>query len=262
MLPQMTVEQRESETAHGLNPPPSVRSKEFKRQLSDMLMLCQGAKSSANRQEPDAWPAEVLGILHDYSPFEVSNIPPTLKKFGFGSWAEAVEFVMDDECVEFWLLVCKYAKAEKLDFQKDRDFIDGAGTGIYRRYLRALSNKGEGERGSLEKAFDAKYHFRYERPLVHLTEEFGEDAACLVNYVHPGHWSYPAGHGAKFFTAVKVARETWDLEGREEVNDTEILTAAYVLAMARSGGGVHFPIDNIASGYLSGLPEFAEYGAE
>jgi hypothetical protein len=57
---------------------------------------------------------------------------------------------------------------------------------------------------------------------------------------------------------VSLAKDYWVLSDDEY---SEVLTAAYVLAMARSGGGVHFPEDNIASGYIVGLPEFAEYGA-
>jgi len=98
-----------------------------------------------------------------------------------------------------------------------------------------------------------------ERPLIALEQALGAAAAgCLVNYVHPGHWSYPAGHGAKFFEVVDLSRDTWDLT---EVQDSIILTASYVLAMARSGGGVHFPEDNIASGYLADLTEFESFAA-
>lgn len=256
-LPEMTVELRESDTAHGLRAPLEPGSPEYNQQLSDMIELCQGAKKGVT---PDnAWPARVLELLKEYAPFGMmAEIPTALSEFGFSSWSECVRFVMDDNCDDFASIVLRWTQGLSLPHKTENGFIDGDGIGFKRRYIDRLGRK-TGSRGTLEKTFDAKYYFQQKRPLVELIDRMGEPAAkCLMNYVHPGHYSYPAGHGAKFFEVVDLARDTWTIG---DYRDNMLLVAAYVLAMARSGGGVHFPEDNIASGYLAGLPEFKEYAA-
>lgn len=255
-LPEMTVEKRDSKTAHGLYPPIQPDTPEYLKQISDMLELCQGAKVNAGPNEGH-WPERVIEILQEHAPFQMHDVELSLSRFGFYGWSDCVRFVMDDNCDDFASLLLRYTQREKIPHKDNKGFIDGDGIGFKRRYIDRLGRKGDSP-GSLEKAFDAKYFFKQARPLVALQEILGPDAAnCMVNYIHPGHWAFPAGHGAKFYEAADLARDTWDLS---EVQDDIILTASYVLAMARSGGGVHFPEDNIASGYLAGLPEFAQYG--
>lgn len=260
----MTVELRSSMTAHGLKPPSVEGTTRHSEQLSDMLELCQGAKQSSTFDASNAsskmgslWPERVKEILEKHSPFSLSNIDRTLREFGFNSWSSCVDFVMDDNCPEFALIVLRWGQHNGLQHQQNNGFIDGDGTGYTLEYLTRLASKSV-NRGSLEKAFDAKYYYKQRRPLVILSEKLGEEAAsCLVNYVHPGHWAYPAGHSTKFFQVVELAKDYWILSDEDY---SKLLTAAYVLSMARSGGGVHFPEDNVAGGYIVGLPEFSQFG--
>lgn len=258
-LPEMTVELRTSTTAHNLKAPVPVNSPDFEAQLSDMIEFVDGAKTRANKVPAERWEARVIELLGKYAPFTMTNPKEALAEFGFYSWAECVEFVMDDNCDDFASIVLRWTQKNAIPHAESLGFIDGDGTGFKTEYLHELNNKGTGELGTLEKAFDAKYYYKRHRPLVELSDRMGSDAAhCMINYVHPGHWAYPAGHGVKFFSTVKVVRDRWVMSAAQ---DNVLLTAAYVLAMARSGGGVHYPRDNTASGYLSGLPEFAEYAA-
>ena len=246
MLPEMTVEKRESTTAHKLHAPFTNGMPPKAEQLQDMLVLCQDAKA-----DNASYTKSTLDILGKYAPFGLTLVEERVRSVTqFHDWAECVDFVRDDECIDFAVMVAKYAKRVGTKPRADRGFIDGGGLGYYKRW-------GDRTKRTLEKAFDAKYFFKTERPLIELTNQLGEKADCIVNYIHPGHWAFPAGHGAKFYETVDLARDTWDLTTEQ---DAAILTTAYVLSMARSGGGVHYPCDNVASGYLAGLPEFKQYG--
>lgn len=241
-LPDMTVEERPGKS-HGLKPFTPHDSAEFKQELQDVIELVEAAKR-------EGWPSKEI-VKH--FPFTVrGQLPEIMAEFGFRSWSQSTMFVKSDECIEFFTLACKWAKRKGLKTQKkwERGFIDGDGIGVYSEYSRQVKTV-------LEKAFDEKYFQKRVRPLVELNNMTGMDCSVQTNYVHPGHWSYPAGHGAKFFTVVKVLSELYHLD-KNEYN--HLLTAASTLAMARTGGGVHYPVDNMASGYLAGLTEFTKYG--
>lgn len=255
----MTVENNDKrkDVSHGLRAPHAVGSEEFLEWLQDMLELVELAKERMpsalmrNEQVRNNW-EEVRVIINKHSPVQIGEvIREVMLKFGFETWAECVEFVRDDECIEFMVRIAHYAKRRKVLVRKDRGFIDGEGVGLYARWAERTDR-------TLEKTFDAKYHFRQIRPLEYLNQLTEIDHACTMNYVHPGHYAYPAGHGAKFFETLDLARDTWELS---EEQDGEILTASIVLAMARSWWGVHYPEDNLASGYFAGLKEFSSYKA-
>ena len=256
-FPEMTVEKRESDTSHGLRAPLDINSSEYQEQLSDAIELCQGAKAPANQEVFLDWHQDVINILDKYAVEGVKDYAHALSKFGFDSWAECVEFVMNDNCDDFASIVLKWTQLNKIPHKNNLGFIDGDGIGFKRRYIDRLGRK-SGSRGTLEKAFDAKYFFEQPRPLEVLSKKIGLRAAtCIANYIHPGHYAYPAGHGAKFFEVVDLVRDTWELTPEQ---DSMLLTAAYTLSMGRSGGFVHTAEENLASGYLAGLPEFSEYG--
>lgn len=238
MLPEMTVEKRDGKS-HGLVAPAEIGSEDHAEQLFDMQVLVRGVNDFRFSQE-------TTSVLEKYAPFEMSNVEVTLGKFGFFDWSDCVDFVKDDLCVDFGRRVLQYANEEGLT----TTFIH-SNVVFFKRLMERMER-------TLQKCFDEKYHHKYQRPLAYMIDQHGENAQCMVNYTHPGHWAYPAGHGGKFFETVDLARDFWDLDERQ---DKEILTAAYVLAMARSGGGVHYPRDNVASGALAGLKEFSEYKA-
>ncbi len=242
-LPEMTVELRQSTTAHGLKPPTMPGDPGWEEQIEDFFILLEGAKEEA------PWSLEVRRVLKKHAPFELSDIESSLKAFGFNSWRECVDFVKDDECIEFMVRVAHWAKKNNFEVRTDRGFIDGEGVGLYKRWADRTDR-------TLEKIFDAKYYFQAERPLVYLNNALGCDCTPLMNYIHPGHWRYPAGHGGKFYESADLGRDTWVLQ---EWSWFVLLTGSYVLSMARTGGGVHLPEDNIAAGALAGLSEFDAY---
>lgn len=249
-LPEMTVEKRNSQTAHGLRRPSLPGSDIFEQQLRHVLEFVEAAKMTAG------YPTELLDMYSDIRPLTLSY-SSALESFGFSSWKQCVVFVKDDECNEFFVRVAKWAKSEGIEFQKHAElegFIDGGGLGIHNHYLKITKE-------ILEKGFDAKYYYhkmlKTKRPLEHYLDRLGFVCPALFNYVHPGHPRYPAGHSCKFFAALVAAESIWKLSRRQR---TVIMVAAYVLSMARSGGGVHLPEDNLAGGYLAGVPEFQFMG--
>jgi len=245
IYPKMTVEKRESSTAHKLKAPLEEGSEEYNKELQDTIVLCR----EANR--PESWTQDTIDILLKYSPVGSPSIDTKtlLSEFGFNSWKEICDFVRDDECIEFMVKVAKWAKFKGFNLKKDRGFIDGTGIGIYDRYLNRLKS-------SLEQTFDAKYFYKAERPLEYLHKITGVDFSYMADYVHPGHNRYPAGHGVKFYEAVDNAVDTYKIESGDRIN---LIYAAYVVAMGRSGILVHLPEDNIASGFLADLPEFSNW---
>lgn len=240
----MTVERRDSTTAHKLRAPLKEGTAEYNEQLQDTIVLCR----EANR--PENWTQDTIDILNKYNPVStLIDIPVILDEFGFSSWKEICDFVRDDECIEFMVTVAKWCKFKGFTSKKDRGFIDGQGIGIYERYLTRLKR-------TLEQTFDAKYFFAAQRPLEYLRDITGVDFSYMADYVHPGHNRYPAGHGAKFYEAVDVAVDAYNIE---KADRDILITAAYVVAMGRSGILVHIPEDNIAPGYLADLPEFKDW---
>jgi len=133
MLPEMIVEKdNRLDTSHGLRAPSEPGTAEYKKQLSDMLELCQGAKVSTTGGHP--WPTRVIEILKEHAPFDLHDVSFALLKFGFMSWRDCVSFVMDDNCDDFASLVLKYSQAEGVQHSRNRGFIDGDGIGYKRRY--------------------------------------------------------------------------------------------------------------------------------
>lgn len=242
--PEMTVEKRASTTAHNLKPPTVEGTKEYKKQLQDTIELCEN-------KDTFFWANEVLVVLNKYSPVDIGEIRvrDLMEEFGFESWKSVCDFVRNDECVEFMVRVAKYCKNKGFAVRKDRGFINGEGFGLYRRYEDRAS-------AVMEKGFDAKWFFKAKRPLEILKENTGVDFSCASNYVHPPHHRYPAGHCIKFYEAIDTALDTWAIPNEERVN---LIFAAYVVSMGRSGLLVHLPEDNIAGGALTGLKEFKEW---
>lgn len=252
ILPEMVVEKRESKTAHGLNPPTLDGDVGYDTQLIHTLDLVEFAKTSFG------FPIEILKI---YDPFSSrrNGYSNSLTKFGYTNWRNCVEFVKDDECNEFFVAVARWAKSNNIPLKKDiseKGFIGGTGIGIHKLYMDVCQY-------CLEKAFDAKYYFYKEydtkRPIERLNDRLGFVCSALFNYMHPGHPRYPAGHGVKFFSACVTALMIWDINDDQR---SDLMTAAYVLSMARSGGGVHLPEDNLGGGYLCAIKEFKSMGDE
>jgi len=250
-LPKMTVEKRSSHTSHGLRSPFLPGSPEFEEQLRHVLEFVEAAKSETG------FPGNLLDV---HNPLEKlrNGYANSLNQFGFQSWKQATAFVKDDECNEFFVRVAKWAKREGVEMKPwaiQRGFIDGGGLGIHGHFLKLC-------KGILEKGFDAKWYFysklHTRRPLERYLERLGFVCPALFNYIHPGHPRYPAGHACKFGASVVAAMQIWSFS---EEQIFHLKTAAYVLSMARSGGGVHVPEDNLAGLFLAGLPEFQFMGA-
>lgn len=236
--PEMTVEKRKVNNLHGLKKPVGTKTKAFQLMMADTLLLADDCKHKS-------FSPKCLDILLKYSPVEIEKrkARKLLYDFGFSSWQSICDFVRDDECPEFACKMFRYVKNQGHKRKNKKDFIDGAGTGDYLKYLRNLKK-------TLEKTFDVKFTVKRKRPLELLYESTGSDFSFISDYIHPGHYEFPAGHADKFYTAVATAIEIYDIP---EQAQTELVFIAYAAAMGRSGILVHVPDSNIASGALTGL---------
>lgn len=237
----MTVEQREGKN-HGLVPPTLPGDPKFAENLGEVIILCQETKE-------EGFSPKVKEIITKYSDRELDY--SMLEDLGY-DWDSLVQFVKDDKCIEAGLVCHKYVTdVMKLEPKTDRDFIDGeGGIGFYDRLV-------DRQKRVLEKAFNCKWKFKAKRPLQHLRDYMGEEAArrCVV-YQHPGHWAYPAGHAAKFAATYDAFCDSYKVD---DINDTKIFTTLFVAGCARSGGGVHFMEDNVASWSLVKGREIGNY---
>lgn len=247
-LPEMTVEARESTTAHGINPP-NTQASYLDQDIQEVILLNEYAKTL--NSDHKAWE-----ILANHLPFIVTpdEIDSAVIDFGDKTknnlhfWSEICVWVRDDMCAEFFNMALKYCLAEGQKHKAEKDFIDGSGIGYLRKYTNRLKK-------TLEEAFDAKYFFKLPRPLEYLRDNKGFGLMSLAaNHIHPGHWSYPAGHGTKFLTAVEVLDDVFHLDQKCYRN---LLIVACVYAHGRSGNLIHFLQDNLAGGQLTDLKEFA-----
>ena len=239
----MNVESRLSTTAHGI-PAPDMSEVARCKELSDAITLNNYAKSSG-------WAPDVDRILIEYCPIEYvgeGEIPKAVSEvLGFNSWMALSRYVIDDRCDDLFNLLLRYLIKKGIPHSENLGFIDGDGIGYTKRYIERLKT-------TLEMCFDAKYFYRTPRPLVYAKDKLNLDLVGIANAIHPGHWSYPAGHGTKFFTAVEVVDEIFQIP--DDIR-RKIFLAAYAGAMGRSGSLIHYPGDNTAGGVLTTLPEFA-----
>lgn len=254
-LPDMVVEKRDVNNKHWLHDPILPWDEWYEQQLQSFLTLMEGSKKSWRSEqvlkELDLYLPESLK-KHSHRIPEIFNMF-VVKPYSIIDWEDAVEFVKDDECIEFFTLLMKWTKKVKLQRKKDDWFIDWWGTWDYERYLDRLNRKWE-SLWTLEKAFDAKYTFKMYRPIIEMSERMGIDMTPCMPYMHPGHWAFPAGHWAKFFEAIQYIMDTFVCT--EETKEI-LVVYAYVMSMARTGWWVHLPQDNYASAYLAWIKDFS-----
>lgn len=236
-LPEMTVEKRESTTAHAVPAP-----------IFDRKMELQKTIELNHYANFEGWHGGVIEILRQYipNPTSYNHITTSVMNVtGFRSWREVVVFVQDDMCLEFFNMALQYCLREGQAHKKEKGFIDGSGIGYVKTYTKRLKT-------TLEQCFDAKYFYQEKRPLSFALDQ-GLNLSNIANHIHPGHWSYPAGHGTKFLTAVEVLNDIFHLDSNCYKS---LLTAASVCSMGRSGSLIHYPSDNLAGGALTTLKEF------
>lgn len=228
-LPEMTVEERVSTNSHGV-PAPDTSTENLCRELSLAIQMNHDANKGG-------WPLTTLKILKQYSYFPVgyAEIPEAVNKvLGFNTWGQLSAFVVDDMCLDFFNLALSYVLYEKQPHKQDLGFIDGAGIGYANFYIDDLKI-------TLEKAFDVKWFYKVPRPLVFASNDLQMDLSETANAIHPGHWSYIAGHSTKFITAVYTLNKLFDLDRRVLRN---LMIAMTVGAQGRSGSLIHYPMDN------------------
>lgn len=243
-LPEMNVELRTSTTAWTI-PPPDTSTEAMCKQLEVANIMNHEAAGQIR------WPEYTVSYLTEHCKINPKPTPAEIRSAikavtNLDSWGQVSVFVRDDVCLDFFNLCLKYLRNINATETVDNGFIDGNGVGYVKDYTERL-------KVTLEQAFDAKYFYQVRRPLVYSLEENQVDLSKVANGIHPGHWSYPAGHGTKFFTAVEVLNDAYTLTSQQYRN---LFIAAYVCAMGRSGNLIHYPEDNDKGGYLTTLPEF------
>lgn len=230
VLPDMTVEERVSTHGHGVPEP----THDFLAEISDAMILNDDAKVRG-------WADSTLTTLIKHIPqipdLTAGEIKTAIREVAeFRSWKEVTEFVQTDECPDFYMKLKYYVTKAGIPTKEDLGFINGTGIGYYGQYLAELDV-------TLQNAFSAKWFYKMERPLV-VAANSGLPLTDIANWIHPGHWAYPAGHGTKFLTAVRVLRDQYVLTPEQ---DRKILITACVLSHGRSGSLIHYPSDNLAS---------------
>lgn len=245
VLPDMTVEAGDRTPQPWTVPAPDTSTANLCDELEKAVLLNHEAATGP------AWSQATLEILIDYckldpKPSNRELIRAVSQVTKFTSWKAVSRFVVDDMCADFFNLCLRYLIEVGATQVVDPDFIDGTGIGYAKTYLDRL-------KVTLERAFDAKYHYTVKRPLVFAKEDNDIDLSRTANAIHPGHWSYPAGHGTKFFTAVEVLNSVFTLTSQQYRN---LFIAAHVCAMGRSGNLIHYPMDNDKGAYLTDLPEY------
>jgi len=229
----MEVEKRSPTTDHGLGAP-DISEENMSLQIQQATQLNEDAKLPG-------WQETTYDILKQY--IDVPNVTnneirlSVFKVCKHRSWQEVATFVQNDMCLEFFNMALKYTLSEGQQHKSNNGFIDGSGIGYVKEYTKDL-------KVTLEKAFDAKYFHKCPRPLEYIRDTFKMDYTKIANYLHPGHFSFPAGHSTKFFTAIETLNNVFHL-------DTKclrtLLIAAYVESHGRSGNLIHYPMDNSAS---------------
>lgn len=249
-FPPMTIDKREGKS-HGLRSPLVEGSPEYIEQVQDAIYIAADA--------PKGMTERLVKVLDKYCPVEhevtyqemIDDIN-TCWVYKIDSYKDIGKLVLNDECLDMFSLMVKIAKQKGLKSTTQKDvFIKGDGVARYRRAL-------DSQERTLDKVFDEKYLREQKRILVWLFEKTGIDFTPFVDdKVHPGHFTWPAGHDGKGSEAVdQLAREF-------ELNDywrRYFIKFKHMLVMARCVFLIHKPEDNCASGYLAGLPEFKSYG--
>ena len=261
-LPEMTVEKRESTTAHRV-PAPNMDEAHVATQLSESIQLNADAGLYKVREmmyrEVDeklaefAWPDTTTDILIKYiKPFyydvtkqEIIQVAKeVLQCPGFDMVAR---WVQDDMCSEVFNRQLKYVIKKGQPEIKNKGFINGSGFGYLKNFVKiGFSN--------IQEAFDAKYFYEGSRPLVLLFEKFGLDLTNFANKIHPGHFTIPQGHSCKGFSSLETLRYSFKLD---KDCDRALFISCIIFFFGRDGNLIHKPEDGIASGFTTGLKEFA-----
>lgn len=239
-----SVEQR-SGKPHNVPAPIYPGDEGFKEQVSDYLLMCQEAKLDDSVRK-NQWTDRLEESLRRHWPFESRMVEPRIAMncVGLNSWRETSIWVKDDKCPEMFTRMVDYCRKSGIPVRENMDFIDGQGIGWYQAYLNMLKTH-------LEKAFDAKWHYKLLRPEEFFRQMFGTD--CVIIYNQPGHCAYPQGHGTKFYCAYMMIKRIFDLDAVDPIHDNILLTAAYAGSQGRCGGGVHWPQDTVGSAHVCNL---------
>jgi hypothetical protein len=244
-LPAMDVEDRADNLPHTV---PEIDN-------SDVNMCAELSKATLMNHlalNGPAWPEDVLNIIKEYCKLSVAPTNAEMKNAvyevtKFTSWKQVCKFVLDDLATDFFNICLRYIIAQGAPKKDPSGFIGG----ILVRYVNLFMDRLE---ETMELCFNAKYSYKVRRPLVYSIEHNGMDLSRVAGAIHPGHWSYPAGHGTIYFTAVEVLNDLYTLTTQQYRN---LFLAALVCANGRAGNLIHYPMDNDAGGYLTTLPEYA-----
>ena len=226
-LPEMTVEQRESNNSHGV-PAPDTSVENLNKELQLAIQMNMDAWKGD-------WETSTLEIIHDYLPEKPEDyeiVDSVMAVMGHKSWMDCVRFVQDDMCADFFNRALHYCLKEGQVHKKEKGFIDGSGVGYLNQYYKDL-------KPALERAFDVKYFYKLERPLEWALRQ-GMDFTKVANHIHPGHWSYIQGHSTKFFQAVDTLKSVFHLDKKCE---RYLWIAAGSEAQGRAGNLIHYPMD-------------------
>jgi hypothetical protein len=204
------------------------------------------------------WKSTVLDVLIDYTPIEnltrqeikdvFTEFNTTVYEARLRDWRAVSKYVVDDECADLFNLMHKYLRRKKVQqkYFTRGVFIEKSGIGYLQKYLERLHV-------TLNMAFDEKWYWKVPRPPHFAKDKLDLDLANVVNAPFPMHNSFVAGHGTKFFTALEVLNDLYNIPADLYRN---LFIIASVCSQGRSGSLIHYPMDNFCAGFLTTLKEF------
>lgn len=229
-----TVEQRNSTTGHEV-PQPNTTQENMCDELERAIQMNHDATIGG-------WPTTTMNLLIDYCPLEIK---PTISELriasrdvmGFRSWREASDWVAKDLCTDGFGYVMRYLLKKGYDRIENRGFLAGDCLGYMNDFVQFLEPISQ-------KTFDAKWFYRVSRPVHWAWENRNMDLRTVARNLNPSHYSYPAQHGTVAYANLVMANRIFSLPNEEY---RKLFLAMYVVAMARSGNLIHYPMDNLAS---------------
>jgi len=242
---EFTVEKRKGRS-HGLKPR-EVSEEEIQDTIAVSVAL--------GRRCLENWPVIVLENLAKYTPYVLADVPATMRELSGGKWDswDAVGYgVAADECVDIFRMVKLWLAKEGVGLKEPLDFGEGAGFGLYERWVR------EAKAFVIGPVFDEKYQAGMPRPETVLSEMYGEWVLEHFAYFCPPHPEDPTGHGGKFKIVLEFVKANYETLTAERLQ--KLTTFLAVASHGRSRGPVHWLGSNLRAWELWDLLEEASNG--
>lgn len=185
-------------------------------------------------------------------------IPRPLELFGIMDAKSLALSVRMDNPIEFTVAAQKYLNEEGVNLKKDEtehpqhiNFLEWV--------PNVLEDSADAIKRNLHKMFEVKYEYILPRPEHVWNHVTGLDRRLFGLYLAPNHPAYGAGHGASFAAQLKILITKYELTPKQL---SVLRESAYLAAMGRTMGGVHYCVDNLMGFHLNKLIDVNVEGHE